>query len=69
MYNHLPQQVDATANEFEEPEVQGFPTLYFYKQGAAQPVKYTGGRTAKEMEKYIRANAGSLAAAGDKKEL
>merc|ERR1712159_521206 len=62
-------KMDATANEIEEPEVQGFPTLYFYKAGAKEPVKYHLGRTAKEMEKYIRSNAASLQGGGDKKEL
>jgi len=62
-------KMDATANEIQEPEVQGFPTLYFYKVGAKEPVKYHLGRTAAEMEKYIRSNAASLQQTGDKKEL
>jgi len=63
-------KMDSTANEIESPEVQGFPTLYFYKAGAKEPTKYHLGRTAKEMEKYIRANAASLQKeGGDKKEL
>jgi protein disulfide-isomerase A1 len=62
-------KVDATANEIEDPEVQGFPTLYFYKAGAKEPVKYTGGRTAKDMEKYIRENAGIAIGAKHDKEL
>jgi protein disulfide isomerase len=62
-------KIDATANEIEDPEVQGFPTLYFYKAGSKEPVKYTGGRTAKEMEKYIRDNVGTPIGAKHDKEL
>merc|ERR1711959_254624 len=61
-------KIDATANELESPNVEGFPTLYFYKSGA-EATKYEGGRTAKEMEEYIRKNAGSPIKAKHDKEL
>ena len=31
--------------QVDEVDVQGFPTLYFYKAGSKEGVKYEGGRT------------------------
>lgn len=62
-------KIDATANELESPNVEGFPTLYFYKAGASEPVKYEGGRSARDLEDYIRKNAGTEIKAKHDKEL
>jgi len=63
-------KMDATANEIDEVEVEGFPTLYFYKAGSSEPKKYEGGRTADDMEAFIKENAGSdLKKGHDKSEL
>jgi len=63
-------KMDATANEIDEVEVEGFPTLYFYKAGSKEPVKYEGGRTASEMSTYIKENVGiPLKGSTDKSEL
>merc|ERR1711934_1069130 len=61
-------KMDSTANEIEEVEIEGFPTLYFWKAGAKEAVKYDGGRTHEEMSKYIRENVGTPIKE-DKKEL
>jgi len=65
-------KMDATANEVDEVDVQGFPTIHFYKAGSKTATKYEGGRTKDDMAAYIRENAGIAikdAAADDKKEL
>merc|ERR1712086_191152 len=67
-------KMDSTANEIEEVEISGFPTLYFFKAGETAGVKYEGGRTQAEMSKYIRENAGvpikdAAAPSHDKSEL
>jgi len=51
-------KMDSTANEVDEVDVQGFPTLMFYKAGSKEGVKYEGGRTAGDMDKYIKENVG-----------
>jgi protein disulfide-isomerase A1 len=67
-------KIDATANEVDVPgvDVQGFPSLYFFKSGAAdKPIKYKGGRTHKELSQFVRDNVGTPIPTGhgDKKEL
>jgi len=45
---------DATANEFDDVEVQGFPTLKFYPKGAEREViDYEGGRDLDSMIKFV----------------
>merc|ERR1711865_742463 len=66
-------KMDSTANEVDEVEVQGFHTIYFYKAGSKEAVKYEGGRTKDDMTTYIRENVGipikEAAAASDMSEL
>jgi len=66
-------KMDATANEVEEVDVSGFPTIYFWKAGAKEGVKYNGGRTSEEMVKYVKDQIGGAgddaAPEKDKKEL
>lgn len=43
---------DATANEFEDVEVQGFPTLKFFPAGGEMQ-DYNGGRTLDDFVKFL----------------
>ena len=43
---------DATANEFETVEVQGFPTLKFFPAGGEMQ-DYNGGRTLDDFVKFL----------------
>ena len=43
---------DATANEFESVEVQGFPTLKFFPAGGEMQ-DYNGGRTLDDFIKFL----------------
>jgi protein disulfide-isomerase A1 len=55
---------DATANEFETVEVQGFPTLKFFPAGGEMQ-DYNGGRTLDDFVKFLEPDA---AAAEDSEE-
>jgi hypothetical protein len=45
---------DATANEFDDVEVQGFPTIKFYPKGEARDIiDYEGGRDLEAMIKFV----------------
>jgi len=44
---------DATANEFAEVEVQGFPTLKYFPKGEKAIVDYSGGRDLESLIKFI----------------
>merc|ERR1712154_245590 len=49
---------DATANEFETVEVQGFPTLKFFPAGeGAEMQDYNGGRTLDDFVKFLEPDA------------
>merc|ERR1712088_455412 len=49
---------DATANEFEDVEVQGFPTLKFFPAGeGAEMQDYNGGRTLDDFVKFLEPEA------------
>merc|ERR1711865_987919 len=50
-------KMDSTANEIDEVEVEGFPTIYFFKAGDNEGKKYEGGRTKGDMEKFLQENA------------
>jgi protein disulfide-isomerase A1 len=67
-------KMDSTANEISDVDIQGFPTLYFWKAGSKEPMKYEGGRTHADLSQFIRKNVGTPikeggASGGDKKEL
>jgi len=51
--------MDATANDLPEPyTASGFPTIYFAPVGKKQsPVSYSGDRSLKDLEKFIRDHA------------
>merc|ERR1712025_257794 len=49
---------DATANEFEDVEVQGFPTLKYFPAGeGAEMQDYNGGRTLDDFVKFLEPEA------------
>ncbi|GAB5355043.1 hypothetical protein AAMO2058_000172100 [Amorphochlora amoebiformis] len=50
-------KMDATANEVPEPEVRGFPTIYFFPADNKEGVKYEGGRELEDFIEYIDENA------------
>ena len=53
---------DATANEFEDVEVQGFPTLKFFPAGGEMQ-DYNGGRTLEDFVKFLEPDAATEEAA------
>jgi len=63
-------KMDSTANEILDVDVQGFPTLYFFKSTGGKPIKHDGARTQKDLSAFVRANVGTpIKSADDKKEL
>jgi len=52
-------KMDATENDAPEIQIQGFPTLYFFSPGK-EPKQYQGGRTADDIEKWLKKNAPGL---------
>jgi len=52
-------KMDATANDSPDPyTASGFPTIYFAQAGKkASPVSYSGNRSLKDLEKFIRDHA------------
>jgi len=46
---------DATANENEQVEVKGYPTLKYYKNGNA--IDYRGGRDLESLMKFVEEHA------------
>merc|ERR1711937_258922 len=58
---------DATANEFEDVEVQGFPTLEFFPAGGEMQ-DYNGGRTLEDFVKFLEPDAAKEEAAEEAEE-
>mmetsp|Transcript_12555 Transcript_12555/g.17449 ORF Transcript_12555/g.17449 Transcript_12555/m.17449 type:complete len:457 (-) Transcript_12555:283-1653(-) len=56
-------KMDSTANEVSEPEVRGFPTLYFFPADNKAGVKYEAGRDLEDFISYIDENRKSSKAA------
>lgn len=49
--------MDATANEAEGVNIEGFPTLKYYAANNKVGVDYKGGRTVEDFVKYLKENA------------
>ena len=47
-------KMDSTANEIEEVQIEGFPTLKLFKKGTNEIVDYSGAREVKEMEAFLK---------------
>jgi len=58
---------DATANEFEDVEVQGFPTLKFFPAGGEMQ-DYNGGRTLDDFIKFLEPEGAAEEAAEEAEE-
>ena len=50
-------KMDWTENEAEGVTIKSFPTIFFYKKDDKSGVKYNGGRTLAEFQKYLSDNA------------
>jgi protein disulfide-isomerase/protein disulfide-isomerase A1 len=52
-------KMDGTQNDSPVSEIDwsGFPTLYYVKAGSSTPQKYDGGRTAKDIWRWIKQNS------------
>ena len=52
-------KIDATANEHETINIEGFPTIYLYKPGSKpDPVTYEGDRTLDDLIQFIERETG-----------
>ena len=52
---------DATANEFADVEVQGFPTIKYFPAGeGAEMVDYNGGRTLDDFVKFLEPDSAAV---------
>lgn len=49
--------MDATANEAEGVNIEGFPTIKFYPANNKAGLDYSKGRTLEDMLKYLKENA------------
>ncbi|CAM44485.1 protein disulfide isomerase [Leishmania braziliensis MHOM/BR/75/M2904] len=63
-------KMDATTNDFdrEKFQVSGFPTIYFIPAGKP-PMMYEGGRSAKEMEEFVRSHMTTSSGSSDEGDL
>jgi len=61
--------MDATANEAEGVNIEGFPTLVYYPANNKEGVDYKGGRTLEDLTKFIEENATTKAAAVEEEPL
>lgn len=51
-------KIDSTANEVENVEIRGYPTLKFFPKGNKQnPVEYDGGREADDIKNWLKENS------------
>ncbi|CBZ51751.1 hypothetical protein NCLIV_015430 [Neospora caninum Liverpool] len=54
-------KMDGTQNTLDNPEFKwtGFPTIWFIKKGSGKPIKHTGGRSARDLLKFVQEHATS----------
>lgn len=53
-------KMDSTANEVENVEVQGYPTLKFYPKGSkGSPIDYDGGRETEDIKNWLKEKSAS----------
>jgi len=60
-------KMDATANEVEEFEISGFPTLKYFPSGSSEVVDYNGERTMEAMHQFVESN-GTVGAGDDEED-
>jgi protein disulfide-isomerase A1 len=54
-------KIDSTANEVEDIEIRGYPTLKFFPKGNKKnPVDYDGGREAEDIKNWLKENSSVL---------
>nr|AMM62653.1 conotoxin-specific protein disulfide isomerase (cspdi) [Conus geographus] len=46
-------KMDSTANELEEVQTEGFPTLKYFPKGSDEIIRYDGKRTLEELTKFV----------------
>lgn len=60
-------ELDATENDFDGPEVTGFPTIYFFPAGnKANPIRFNGDRTEEAMKEFVEEHRKTTPAAAKK---
>ncbi|ESS31299.1 protein disulfide-isomerase domain-containing protein, partial [Toxoplasma gondii VEG] len=54
-------KMDGTQNTLDNPDFKwtGFPTIWFIKKGSGKPIKHTGGRSARDLLKFVQEHATS----------
>ena len=53
-------KMDWTENEADGVTIKSFPTIFFYKKDNKAGVKYEGGRSLAEFQKYLEDNASTV---------
>ncbi|EPR60356.1 protein disulfide-isomerase domain-containing protein [Toxoplasma gondii GT1] len=53
--------MDGTQNTLDNPDFKwtGFPTIWFIKKGSGKPIRHTGGRSARDLLKFVQEHATS----------
>lgn len=59
---------DATANEIDGIQIQGFPTIKFFKKGSTTPTEYEGEREVDGFKKYLLEHSEAYKTWSEKKE-
>ena len=54
-------KLDGTQNKLDNPDFQwtGYPTIWFIKKGTTKPIKHVGGRSGKDLLKFVQEHASS----------
>nr|CAB3243667.1 protein disulfide-isomerase 2 [Phallusia mammillata] len=58
-------KMDSTANEVEDFEISGFPTLKFFPSGSDKILDYEGDRTVDAMAEYVESNGEKVSGGGE----